>query len=75
MSAKLLKLLLNVGRFLALTSVSKKRRKALFFLMLFRRKKIANPSATITTTNIPPITPAAIRGVLEENSSVKIKKF
>lgn len=49
------------------TSVSRKRRKARFFLMLLRRKQMAKPSATITATNIPPITPAAIRGVLKKH--------
>lgn len=47
-----------------LTSVSRKRRRALFFLMFFRRTDTATLNAMITTRKRPPITPAAIRGVL-----------
>lgn len=50
-------------RFL-LTSVSRKRRRALFFLMFFRRTDTATLSTMITTMKRPPITPAAISGVL-----------
>lgn len=49
----------------ALTSVSRKRRRALFFLMFFRRTDTAILSTKITTMKRPPITAAAIRGVLE----------
>lgn len=49
------------------TSVSRKRRRALFFLMFFRRTDTATLSAMITTMKRPPITPAAIRGVLEKS--------
>lgn len=48
-----------------LTSVSRKRRRALFFLMFFRRTDTAMLSTMITTMKRPPITPAAIRGVLK----------
>lgn len=47
-----------------LTSVSRKRRSALFFLMFFRRRDTATLRTMITTMKRLPITPAAIRGVL-----------
>lgn len=47
-----------------LTSVSKKRRRALFFLMLLRRTYTATLSARMTMMNRPPMMPAAISGVL-----------
>lgn len=49
-----------------LTSVSRKRRSALFFLMLLRRTDTATLRTKITTMKRTPITPAAIRGVLEK---------
>lgn len=47
-----------------LTSVSRNLRNALFFLMLLRRTYTANVRPTMTMMKRPPITPAAIRGVL-----------
>lgn len=47
-----------------LTSVSRKRRSALFFLMFLRRTDTATLRTKITTMKRTPITPAAIRGVL-----------
>lgn len=49
-----------------LTSVSRKRRSALFFLMFLRRTDTATLRTKITTMKRTPITPAAIRGVLEK---------
>lgn len=49
-----------------LTSVSRKRRSALFFLMFLRRTDTATVRTKITTMKRTPITPAAIRGVLEK---------
>ncbi len=56
---------------LCLTSVSKKRLKALFFLMLFLLTDMATLRPTMITTNNPPITPAAMRGVLRETHGRK----
>lgn len=60
----------------ALTSVSRKRRRALFFLMFFRRTDTAIVSTKITTMKRPPITPAAIRGVLKTRKlKEKLRKW
>lgn len=48
----------------SLTSVSRNLRSALFFLMLLRRTYTANVRPRMTMMKRPPITPAAIRGVL-----------
>lgn len=61
-------LLMHFSHSFLLTSVSRKRRRALFFLMFFRRRDTATLRTKITTMNSPPITPAAIRGVLGRRS-------
>lgn len=55
-----------------LTSVSKKRRNVLFFLMLFLRTYTATPRAMMTITKTLPINPAAIRGVLKDTRNKHI---
>lgn len=52
-----------------LTSVSRKRLKALFFLMLLRRTYTATLSARMTMMKRPPMMPAAISGVLQRHTS------
>lgn len=54
-----------------LTSVSRNLRSALFFLMLLRRTYTANVRPMMTMMKRPPITPAAIRGVL----AIRIRDF
>lgn len=54
-----------------LTSVSRNLRSALFFLMLLRRTYTAKVRPMMTMMKRPPMTPAAIRGVL----AIKIRDF
>lgn len=57
-----------------LTSVSRKRRSALFFLMFLRRTDTATLRTKITTMKRTPITPAAIRGVLKRQKKGRREK-